>query len=1076
MCVPNNDDATDSSSPKLPGATITTDSTISQRLSRFTATHPLSVLLSSLTFATIISFIGIYVGEFKIEVDNKGWLSRGTAIADRQMQIDVLKMNRRDLFNDSNGTLWERLVNEEAVGFTDVEEKNALYQDRRRSLMSTAIDLKNDVLSSLSSKDISTTRDRTLLTSDMCDAWYNNPYDVLWQENLFALWKVQPELDDFSPDVTQSILDKEVINKICTAEQNSLRELEDAGLCTKCDTGVSKSNTCLPPHSLIYLIRNRLDSMDSSCEELTTAYSAIQEEFVDEMITCTNTYIDNFDKASLVPGDMSNCTLRGYLPSLVDINFGQYGNRKLRFSSSYFRTYDVNPFGEDELAKKELLYEISPDFDNTGNANEDDVNIVIGYYDTVYEAIKVVKTDLLIQGDMALAIASLGITFIAMMIHTRSPWLTLLGILQIIYGIPMSYFVYVFIARLDFFPFLNFIGVFVAAALGADDLFVAVDKWKNARIANPSGSTADVAAVALPDSAKAMLLTTSTTAVAFFATCICPVPPILCFAVYCGLMIIFNYIMNVLLVFPGLCMYDIWLQNGSRFCCVTLCATRKEKGELSSEDGDDDLDNAKADVDPEQHEAAQPENMSLIHRALHAYYNFIHKFRWLVFASSIGATVLCIYLASNLRQPENTEVRLLPASDPLEKHFMWQNFMQSTVLFRSGQGVDYVFGLKAGDTGPQNKPDILTKLLLDETFDPSSKVAQEHLRDFCPKLFKNDFASPPYTGYECPINAFDSWLGEQSNFIATEQADAYKNNCAESSKLPVAENVFDPCIIAWSKLVDNTDVLAQNGKVRILLVGSKASIDFRQPIPRIRAEWDSYEDFLKADREIAPAGLQNHFHVSQLWWWMDTNVQMFRTAIGAAGIAIAFSAVIVLISSRSLMLMLFSEICIIYVLAAATAMLVGIGWELGFLESVCFAILVGISCDFVIHFGHAYIHHEGAVAKEVRTKYAVIHMGPSILAAAVTTFSAATVMLFCQVIFFTKFAMILLVTIFQATLGSFVIFIVLNDLFGPSEPTKLIDSCVTKISGKGADKTHADANDLALSPENVDENIDNENQ
>ena len=65
-------------------------------------------------------------------------------------------------------------------------------------------------------------------------------------------------------------------------------------------------------------------------------------------------------------------------------------------------------------------------------------------------------------------------------------------------------------------------GLFVASALGADDIFVAVDKWKNARILNQAGSTEDVAAEALPNAASAMLLTTSTTAVAFFATTICP--------------------------------------------------------------------------------------------------------------------------------------------------------------------------------------------------------------------------------------------------------------------------------------------------------------------------------------------------------------------------------------------------------------------------------------------------------------------------------------------------------------------------------------------------------------------------
>lgn len=75
------------------------------------------------------------------------------------------------------------------------------------------------------------------------------------------------------------------------------------------------------------------------------------------------------------------------------------------------------------------------------------------------------------------------------------------------------------------FPFLNLIGVFVAAALGADDVFVAVDKWKNARLAKQSASTEEIAAIALPNAASAMLLTTSTTAVAFFATMICLVTP-----------------------------------------------------------------------------------------------------------------------------------------------------------------------------------------------------------------------------------------------------------------------------------------------------------------------------------------------------------------------------------------------------------------------------------------------------------------------------------------------------------------------------------------------------------------------
>jgi hypothetical protein len=54
---------------------------------------------------------------------------------------------------------------------------------------------------------------------------------------------------------------------------------------------------------------------------------------------------------------------------------------------------------------------------------------------------------------------------------------------------------------------LNFIAVFVLFALGADDVFVAVDKWKNARIDHPDATTEQISIVALPDAAFSMFQT-----------------------------------------------------------------------------------------------------------------------------------------------------------------------------------------------------------------------------------------------------------------------------------------------------------------------------------------------------------------------------------------------------------------------------------------------------------------------------------------------------------------------------------------------------------------------------------------
>jgi hypothetical protein len=81
----------------------------------------------------------------------------------------------------------------------------------------------------------------------------------------------------------------------------------------------------------------------------------------------------------------------------------------------------------------------------------------------------------------------------------------------------------------------------------------------------------------------------------------------------------------------------------------------------------------------------------------------------------------------------------------------------------------------------------------------------------------------------------------------------------------------------------------------------------------------------------------------------------------------------------------------------------------------------------------------GSVDRGERTKYALLEMGPSILAAAFTTIAGAAIMLFTVITFFEKFAVVLFLTIIQATAGSFIVFLTLTDCFGPAEPTYSVD-------------------------------------
>jgi predicted RND superfamily exporter protein len=614
-----------------------------------------------------------------------------------------------------------------------------------------------------------------------------------------------------------------------------------------------------------------------------------------------------------------------------------------------------------------------------------------------------------------------------MLVHTRSIWISIVGLIQIILSFPLAYFVYTFIARLDFFPFLNFIGVFVLFALGSDDVFVAMDKWKNARIDNRNGSVEDIAAVALPDAAAAMFLTSITTSVAFFSTAISPVAPLKCFAVFCGLLIVFAYLMCVVLVFPALCIYDRWLLRGPRFICSFHCFTKKE--EVIDDYAPDDT------------------RPSMIRRILNAFYVGFHKVRWFILAASVAATIISAIFAAQLKQPTSSDVRLLTSSLMYEQAYEWRLHSLYTVIGKSGGAPGYViWGVTPADTGTLTNPASWTQLVLDETFDPSSIESQTYLLNFCERFFAEDFAGYTEDGYMCGMNSFDVWLKSESN--ATNSSAPYTEHCEGATGLPMAVAAFNPCISAWASTTSDVSILLKDGVVKVIFIEFQQRIRFDSPYDQLNNEWNALESWLTAERADAPAGVNKMYHSSADFWWYDTNGNMLQAAYSSAAISLAFAAVVVFFASRSLLLTFFCVLTIGFILTSTTALLVASGWTLGFLESICFAILIGISCDFVLHFSHAYAYLPGSVSRHERSKYALIRMGPSVLASAFTTICGAVLMIFCVISFFRKFAQILFYTILMATVGSFVVFLSLADSIGPSRPTYIYDKIAERCCPK----------------------------
>lgn len=1046
------------------------------------ARNPCCYFWVSLLGTLALGVIGLIFGDFAVAADNSGWWSRGTLIADRQTQLSMVQTFNLELFTDTTDQAWLELISTVQEGWeSDDDDRRRLLAPpvtsdklrfdnmgswghrlaagmqmqplkaltdahlgldgrsiRRAALLPTLSDPQMRLLSTLNNTE------GTLLEG--CDtSWYTSPrlyeYSRLW-----PIWRTKR--------ATSSFFDSDLMEELCLTEQETQSYLEEQNLCIKCQD----TTRCLQPFSPVLYARLTVDGgMSMSCQELAAAWKAEgqDEAHKNSLNQCVEDLLAsyNIDEDAL---NLPESCPYGFFPTMLDELYPSH--ERAEYSSTIFAT--------PEEAVEDL-------FDAVDNFPQGKENIS-GAYDTQYEDFVNLALDQQLIIDMSLAIGSAVITTLAMVVHTRSPFLSVVGLAQIVLSFPLAFFFYSFVAQLNFFPFLNFIGIFVIFALGADDVFVAVDKWRNARLKYPSASVEEVAAMSLPDAAMAMFLTSITTAAAFFGTAVCPVAPILCFAVFCGLLVVFDYILCVLLVFPALCIYDQADQERRCCCHCSLARCCKRKKTQPDQDADDlnedaadqdedaydqneDADDQDEDADEQDEDAEEVDKTNhnkahiegevedgLIHRILRWFYKFLHSFRWPLLVICVGSLIWCTIVASQMGLPDSSDVRLYNEDDnQYEQNFVWRkNLLFSVLDKKAGSEAYVIWGVSPADTGDRNNPEEWSQLVLDRTFIPSDTEAQEYLLGFCDRFFAEEFAT---TTDPCPMNAFDAWLKVQS---ASDSPNAtYTDNCNGATQIPMPEEDFDACMYSWSQDVQDYRVLARQGEIKVIYIPFSSRVRYDSPFDDLESEWKSIENWMDDEQSSAPPAAQNGYVTSEDFWWYDTNKSMLATAYSSALVALVVAAAVILFSSKSVVLTIYATLTIGYVLVSVTAILVALGWDLGFLESILFAILIGISCDFVIHFSHAYSHLKGHRSKEERTLYALLSMGPSILAGAFTTFGAALVMLFTVIVFFQKFAIVLFLTVIQSLVGSFVVFLTMTVSLGPSDPTYVVDHVMAKCFG-----------------------------
>ena len=149
--------------------------------------------------------------------------------------------------------------------------------------------------------------------------------------------------------------------------------------------------------------------------------------------------------------------------------------------------------------------------------------------------------------------------FLIMWFFLGSFILTFCGLFCIIYAMGLPYFLYTMVFKLDFFPFLNVTTLVFLVGIGADDAFVYYDIWRQTRAANPNANIMQLTLKTLRYAALSMLVTSLTTASAFFAGLSSAITAIKLFGLFAGTSILTNYLLMITYFPACVALHEKWV-------------------------------------------------------------------------------------------------------------------------------------------------------------------------------------------------------------------------------------------------------------------------------------------------------------------------------------------------------------------------------------------------------------------------------------------------------------------------------------------------------------------------------------
>lgn len=635
----------------------------------------------------------------------------------------------------------------------------------------------------------------------------------------------------------------------------------------------------------------------------------------------------------------------------------------------------------------------------------------------------------IVIADGRLATFSIMFVFFWIRVSVGSWFLAIVGLIEIVLTIPVSWFILNTVFQIDMFPFLNSLCIFIVAAIGADDIFVFMDAYKqSAYMGNVLESLETRMSYVYRRTGTAMLITSATTCSAFLCTLLIPISSVRAFGIFAAIVIFVDYVLVMTLYCTAVVIYHNKLERPGCCPCFTggFCKTTDPSPTENA------YQNAIApETDSVEEAPATEEKVSAFFRDKVSAFIFNPFIRAGIALAMVGWICAATYFTFQLEATKETE-QFLDDSHPLQKSFTILNKAFPTAERDLGLKVFFTWGVGEVDRTGVNllldKDDLGEENFLD-SFELNEEC-QSALLDVCDNL-KTNADYEPYIKQQNGLGSISCFIEELGAFSVLGSLD----NCAavtsgswKNETWQVSSDDLVATITAFAKEKscysnDGFDVLkyyqdemgwdGENLKYASVSLENTVLDPFSTKAESVvREQYDKMVEIAaELDESMGDScgGPSRMTDLDQKFVFMNNQRIYARSALESSILGISIAFTVLLLATRVFHIAFFATLSITCVLISVTGTMVLAGWTIGTTESVLITILAGFSIDYVVHLAHSYTKGEGDTFTRIR--FAFEEMGISVLNGMLTSVGASIPMFFCSLTFFSRFSFFLCSTI-----------------------------------------------------------------